>query len=178
MQALSALWRLPVDVELWLILAYVFGVLIGARLIEALAKAHFARARRHAEHGFEYVEPRDHYRCLGGATLTLDSIHDAERMAIYRAPVEHCGGCQLKPQCAPREASRRVYRSLATWAESDVGRFHQGLSILMFVVAFVLSVAGLWRFRGQPGMGYLGLALAGSMACLALHSSRLKLARP
>jgi hypothetical protein len=174
MHALSALWRLPVDVELWLILSYVFGVLIGARLIEAVAKAHFARARRHTEHGFEYIEPRDHYQCLGGATLTLETIHASERMAIYRAPVEHCGGCRLKPQCAPRDASRRIYRSLATWAESDVGRFHQVLSVLMFVVAFVLSLSGLWRFRGQPGLGYLALALGGSLACLLLHSRRLR----
>jgi hypothetical protein len=174
MQALSVLWRLPVDLELWLMLAYVFGVLIGARLIEALAKAHFARARRYAEHGFEYIEPRDHYQCLGGATLTLHTIHEAERMAIYRAPVEHCGGCRLKPQCAPREASRRIYRSLATWAESDVGRFHQYVSVLMFVVAFVLSLAGLWRFCGQPGLGYLALGLGGSLACLVLHSRRFR----
>ena len=52
--ALDALWQFPVDVELWLILAYVAGVLI-AHVIEALAKTHYARGRRYAEHGFEYV---------------------------------------------------------------------------------------------------------------------------
>jgi hypothetical protein len=174
MNAFESLWRLPVDIELWLILAYVAGVLIGARVIEALAKAHFARARRYAQHGFEYVEPRDHYQCLGGATLTLDTVHQAERLAIYRAPVEHCGGCHLKPQCAPEEESRRIYRSLATWTETDVGRFHQYVSLLMFLVAGVLSLAGLWRWNGQPGMGYLGLALTGSLACLLLQSWRMR----
>src|SRR5262245_5944820 len=110
----QTLWLMPADVELWLILVYVTGVLIGARIIEALAKAHYARGRRHAEHGFEYVAPRDEYHCLGGATLKLDTIHDSEKMAIYRAPVEHCGGCRLKTQCTPMEQSRRIYRSLAT----------------------------------------------------------------
>jgi hypothetical protein len=174
MNALQALWRMPVDVELWLILAYVAGVLIGARVIETLAKAHYARGRRYAEQGFEYVAPRDQYHCLGGATLTLDTIHESERLAIYRAPVEHCGGCRLKPNCAPFEESRRIYRSLATWAETDVGRFHQYVSVLLFAAGGVLSLAGIWQWRSQPGIGYLVLALAGSLACLLLQSWRMK----
>jgi len=174
MNALNALWQVPVDVELWLILAYVAGVLIGARILEALAKAHYSRSQRYAEHGFEYMPPRDEYHCLGGATLTLDTIHENERVAIYRAPVEHCGGCRLKPQCVPLEGSRRIYRSLATWAETDVGRFHQGVSVLLFAAGGVLSLAGIWQWRGQPGIGYLALALVGSIACLALQSHRLR----
>src|SRR5262249_9557495 len=178
MNVLQALWRTPTDIELWLILAYIAGVLIGARIIEALAKAHYARARRHAEHGFEYVAPRDEYHCLGGATLTLDTIHESERMAIYRAPVEHCGGCHLKAKCAPLEKSRRIYRSLATWAETDVGRFHHYVSVVLFAAAGVLSLAGIWRWRAEPGIGYLALALAGSLVCLVLQSWRLKSTRP
>jgi hypothetical protein len=174
MNALHARWQTPVDAELWLILAYVAGVLIAARIIEALAKVHYTRGRRYAEHGFEYVAPRDEYHCLGGATLTLDTIHESERMAIYRAPVAHCGGCRLKPQCAPLEESRRIIRSLATWAETDVGRFHHWVSILLFTAGGMLSLAGIWQWRGQPGTGYLGLALAASIACLLLQSRRLR----
>jgi hypothetical protein len=178
MDAVERLWRLPADVELWLILAYVAGVLVAARAIEAVAKAHYARARRYAERGFEYVEPRDHYRCLGGATLTLETIHENERMAIYRAPVEYCGGCRLKPICAPHEASRRVFRSLAIWAETDVGRFHHYFSQVMFAGAGAVSLAAMCHWHAQPGTGYLVLALAGSVACLVLQSRRMKIARP
>ena len=175
---MHALWRMPADVELWLILAYVVGVLVGARIIETVARLHFQRARRAAEHGFEYNEPRDHYQCLGGATLMRDSTHSAEKLAIYRAPVEHCGGCHLKSRCAPLEESRRIYRSLATWTETDIGRFHQYISVLMYVVACALSVAGLWNWQGHPGLGYLGLALTGSLACLLLHSRRIQFRPP
>jgi len=174
MNAVEQLWQPPAEIELWLILLYVAGVLVAARVLEAVAKSHFARAQRHAVHGFEYVAPRDYYTCLGSATLTLDTIHANERMAIYRAPVDHCGGCHLKPTCAPKEASRRLYRSLATWAETDVGRFHQYVALLMFFIGGILSAAGLWKFLGQPGTGYLALAFATSCACLALHSRRLR----
>jgi len=177
MDALQWLWQLPRDFEHWLILGYVMAVLVGARIIEALAKGHFSRAQRFAEHGFEYIEPRDQYQCLGGATLQLDSTCEAERIAIYRAPVEHCGGCHLKAQCAPKEASRTVYRSLASWAETDVGRFQQYISLLMFVIACVLSLVGVCRWLRQPGVGYLILVLSGSLACLVLQSSRMKASR-
>src|SRR5690349_22276427 len=95
------LWHPPQDIELWLMLLYVTGVLVGARVVEGLARAHFARAHHYAEHGFEYVPTRDHYQCLGGATLTLHQTDPSQQLAIYRAPVEHCGGCNLKSKCAP-----------------------------------------------------------------------------
>src|SRR5262249_52683507 len=128
----------------------------------------------YAEHGFEYVAPRDEYHCLGGATLKLDTIDESEQMAIYRAPVEHCGGCHLKAKCAPLEQSRRLYRSLGTWAETDIGRFHHYVSVVLFAAAGVLSLAGIWQWRHEPGIGYPALALAGSLACLVLQSRRLK----
>jgi hypothetical protein len=178
MNALQLLWQPPVDIEAWLILAYVTSIAVGARVTETLAKRHFRRAQRYAEHGFDYIEPRDEYQCLGGASLKLDSVREAEKMAIYRAPVEHCGGCRLKPACAPLEESRQIYRSLAIWAETDVGRFHKWLSVLMFVAACLLSFVGLWRWCGQPGAGYLALAGAGSTLCLLLQSRRMGDPRP
>jgi hypothetical protein len=173
MNAVQLLWQPPADIELWLLVGYVTTIAIGARITEALAKAHFRRAQRYAEHGFEYSEPRDEYHCLGGASLTLDSIRENEKMAIYRAPVEHCGGCRLKAACAPLEENRRIYRSLATWTETDVGRFHRWLSVLMFAAGTLVSAAGLWRWHAQPGAGYLALALVGSVACVMLHWRRM-----
>lgn len=171
-------WHPPQDMELWLMLLYVTGVLIGARVVETIARIHFAHAHHYAEHGFEYIPVRDHYQCLGGATLTLTETDPSQRLAIYHAPVEHCGGCRLKPKCAPLEKSRRVFRSLATFAETDVGRFHQFFSVVMFAAALVVSLAGVWHWLGQAGLGYLVLASAGSFACLLLHGRRMRGGHP
>src|SRR5262245_46917108 len=119
MNGLHAIWRMPVDAELWLILAYVTAVLIGARVVEALAKFHFARGRRYAEQGFEHVAPQDN-------------------------------------------------RSLAPWSDTDLGRFYQHLSELMFGAGGMLSLAGIWHWHSQPGSGYVTLALIGSLACLTM----------
>jgi len=52
-------WSPPVDLELWIVLVYVATLLIGARIVEAVARMHFTRAQRYGERGFEYLETRD-----------------------------------------------------------------------------------------------------------------------
>jgi hypothetical protein len=149
----------PANLELWLILAYVGVVLIAAHGVEALARAHFARARRHDEDGFEYVAREDHYLCPSGERLGLQVVDHESRRAVYRARASSCRACPLKPSCTPHEDGRRVYRSMVAWAETDVGRFHQRLSILMSGAGGVLSVAGLWQSRDQRVTTLLFLAL-------------------
>jgi hypothetical protein len=61
---------------------------------------------------------------------------------------------------------RRLYRPLAAWAETDIGRFHRRLSLLIFAVAAALSVVGLVRWGGGPGTGLLVVALTASLASL------------
>jgi hypothetical protein len=158
---------LPADLEAWLVLGYVGVILVGARVVEALARLHFARARRHAEQGFEYVADEDHYRCPGNERLSLHVLDEPRRLAVYRAPAASCNRCPLKGDCTPHDEGRHLYRSLAAWAETDLGRFHQRLSLLMFGVGSVLSVASLLHWWGQPGAGALLFALAASAASLA-----------
>lgn len=156
----------PVELESWLIVAYVALVLATARLFEILARGHFERARRHAEQGFEYDADADHYRCPEGERLSLHLRDEPNRLAIYRAPAHRCNDCALKDACTPHDEGRHVYRSLALWAETDIGRFHRRLSLLMFVIGATLSVVGLGRWWGEAGVGTLVLTLVMSLASL------------
>lgn len=167
MNAISMLLSLPVELEAWLVLSYVGMVLTGARLSEALARLHFQRARRHAEAGFEYDAGADHYRCPEGERLTLHLIERASRQALYRAPASRCNGCLLKASCTPHDEGRHLYRPLATWAETDVGRFHRRVSMLMIGVAVMFSLVAFARWFGQPGTGLLLAALTLSLAAVA-----------
>ena len=72
----------------------------------------------------------------------------------------------MKASCTPHDEGRHIYRPLAAWAETDIGRFHRRLSLLMFGVGAVLSLVGLVRWGGQPGTGLLALALSVSLACV------------
>lgn len=167
MDPVSALLSLPVDLEAWLILGYVAVVLAGARLSEVLARAHFERARRYAELGFEYDADADHYRCPEGERLALHLVEDENRLAVYRAPASSCNGCSLKASCTPHDQGRHLYRPLAEWAETDIGRFHRRLSLLMVGVGVVFSLGSLMHWMGQPGTGLLLAALSLSLASVS-----------
>jgi hypothetical protein len=157
----------PADLEMWLILGYVGVVLLGARLVEVVARLHFRRAQRLAEEGFEFDHRADQYRCPQGERLHLHRVDEANRLAIYRAAASSCRGCAKKALCTPHDEGRHIYRSLAAWAETDVGRFHQWVSLLMFAVAVALSVAGMLRWPDQPGSGFLAIAMVAGVGFLA-----------
>ena len=159
MNVSDALLSLPADLEVFLFLGYAIAVLAGARLMERLARVHFERARRYGENGFHYDADADHYHCPQGERLALHLIDPQERVAVYRAPASTCAGCPQKPRCTPHDDGRHIYRPLAAWTETDVGRFHQWLSLLMAASAAALSLVALLQWAGQPGTGLLIVAL-------------------
>jgi hypothetical protein len=162
----NALLSLPADLEVSLLLGYAIVVLAGARLMERLARVHFERARRYGESGFRYEADADHYHCPQGERLALHLIDPQERVAVYRAPASACADCPEKARCTPHDQGRHIYRPLAAWTETDVGRFHQWLSLLMAASAAALSLVALLEWAGRPGMGLLIVALltAGAVA--------------
>src|SRR5262245_21416624 len=154
----DALLSRPADVEVALLLGYAVVVLASARLMERLARVHFERARRYGEDGFHYDADADHYHCPQGERLALHLIDPHERVAVYRAPASACAGCPAKARCTPHDEGRHIYRPLAAWTETDVGRFHQWLSLLMAASAAALSLVALLEWAGRPGTGLLLVA--------------------
>jgi hypothetical protein len=163
MNVKEALLSLPADLEVSLLLGYAIVVLAGARLLERLARAHFERARRFGEDGFHYDADADHYHCPQGERLALHMIDSAERVAVYRAPPSTCAECPSKAVCTPHDEGRHIYRPLAQWAETDVGRFHQWLSLFMAGSAAALSLVAMVRSAGRPGTGLLALVFVVSL---------------
>jgi hypothetical protein len=159
MNIADALLSLPADLEVSLLLGYAIVVLAGARLLERLARVHFERARRYAEDGFHYDADADHYHCPQGERLALHLLDPQERVAVYRAPASTCAGCPKKACCTPHDEGRHIYRPLAAWTETDVGRFHQRLSLLTAASAAALSLVALLEWAGRPGTGLLIVAL-------------------
>jgi hypothetical protein len=167
----DALLSLPSDLEVGLFLGYAIVVLAGARLMERLARIHFERARRYGEDGFHYDADADHYHCPQGERLGLHLIDRQERVAVYRAPASACAGCPEKGRCTPHDEGRHIYRPLAAWTETDVGRFHQWLSLLMAASAAALSLVALVESAGRPGTGLLLVALV-TAAHVAVRDAR------
>ena len=124
-------WGFALDLGLVLLLAYLLVLWVGGWFLEFLARAHFHRAQRYAHTGFAYDVELDRYECPQGELLTLHTFDDRNKLAIYKAPASSCNECVLKAFCTPHDEGRHVYRSLAEFHETDVGRFHRWLSLII-----------------------------------------------
>jgi hypothetical protein len=156
------------DLGLALLLAYLLVLWVGGWGLERLARAHFQRALRYAHVGFAYDVELDRYECPQGELLTLHSFDDRNKLAIYRAPASSCNQCVLKAFCTPHTEGRHVYRSLQEFHETDVGRFHHWLSLIVLVVALAFSVGGLLAWWNKVGEWLLVIATGISLVLLWL----------
>lgn len=159
-------WGLALDLGLVLLLAYLLVLWLGGWALEGLAKAHFHRARRLAHDGFAYDAHLDRYECPQGELLTLHTHDDRDKLAIYKAPAASCNACMLKAFCTPHDEGRRVYRSLAAFHETDVGRFHRWLSLTIFAVALAFSAGGLVAWWNRSGEWLVVIATGASLVLL------------
>jgi hypothetical protein len=64
----------------------------------------------------------------------------------------------LKAFCTPHDAGRHVYRSLAEFHETDVGRFHRWLSLVVLALALAFSAGGVLAWWNKPGEWLLVIA--------------------
>jgi hypothetical protein len=78
--------------------------------------------------------------------------------------------CESKAFCAPHDDGRRVYRSLTEFHETDVGRFHRLLSLLILAVALAFSAVGLLAWWDKPGGWLLVIACCVSFVLLWLDA--------
>ncbi len=144
-------WGMSLGLEQVLLLAYILLLWAGGWVLEFLARTHFHRAERYAHHGFSYDAELDRYECPQGEILTLHTFDERNKLAIYKAPAASCNECVLKAFCTPHDEGRRVYRSLAAFHETDVGRFHRWLSLTIVAVALAFAVGGVVAYRDTPG---------------------------
>ena len=152
MSLVESLFSLPAEMDQWIVLFYVALVLAGARIVEFVAKKHYERARNFAVQGFEYLAEEDQYRCPEGEHLKLLKRDNENRLAIYQIRTS-CQFCRLKESCAPHSDARQVTRSIATWAEAEVGKFHRRISAIMLLAATLVCALCLLLWAGKPGTG-------------------------
>jgi hypothetical protein len=155
MNGVDQFLSLPASLDTWLLAVYALAVVAGSRLAEMLARVHFERARRYAERGFRYDAGLDHYDCPQGERLSLHLVNPVRKVAVYRAPASRCADCPLKSDCTPHDEGRHIFRPLAVWAETEVGQFHQRLSLLMMASAAVVPLVAFVHGAGKPGCGIL-----------------------
>src|SRR5207245_7918278 len=79
---------------------------------------------------------------------------------VYRAPAHHCDCCHIKTKCTDSDNGRTVERRLDSWLDSELRRFHIGISLTLLVLAAAILAIELAVHRQDTDRLVLSVALA------------------
>jgi len=103
--------------------------------LELLARRSHRRAEQYQVAGFRYDPGLDAWHCPTGKRLHRAEVTSGRRTVVYRAPAHHCNCCHIKTRCTDSDNGRSVERRLDSWLDSELRRFHIGLSLVLLVLA-------------------------------------------
>lgn len=145
----------------------VFLVLVAAALERAGRSSH-RLSQRFEVAGFKYHAQHDRWECPTGNHLHRHATDPARKLVMYRAPAHVCNACAVKGNCTDSDGGRRIERRLDSWLESELRKFHRGMSLAMLVLSVAILGAEL---GGQAGVGDR-LLLAGLLLPIGILSVR------
>jgi hypothetical protein len=115
-------------VEVVLAAAYSIFLVAVALVLEFLARHSNKRSERYRNSGFLYFQKMDLWECPAGRQLLRAETDYQRRIVHYRAPADECTACSLKNNCTDSNEGRLLKRHLDSWVESELRRFHRGIS--------------------------------------------------
>ena len=136
-----------IGIEVWLATGYAIFLMAVALFLERLALHCHRRSRRFHTSGFTFRSEVDAWECPARQLLTRASIDLERKLVIYRAPARVCNACVLKPECTQSETGREIAKTSGSWVQSQIGRFHRGLSLTLCVLAALLLLVEFFRFH-------------------------------
>jgi len=138
------IWR--IHLEVFLALGYALFLMGVAFLLERLARRSQKRAEGYRNAGFIYFRDLDYWECPAGHQLVQLNTDHHRQITTYRAPASACNSCSLKLNCTDSEEGRVLERRWDTWIDSEIRRFHRGLSLALLLLATLILLAETYRY--------------------------------
>src|SRR5215469_14622762 len=117
-----------VHVEVFLAVIYASFLAVTAFLLELVARRSQRRAEDYRISGFVYFRELDYFECPAGHQLVQLDVDHHRRIKSYRAPAGACNSCPLKLNCTDSDDGRVLEKRWDGWIESEIRRFHRGIS--------------------------------------------------
>lgn len=130
-----------VHVEVVLAASYAVFLIAAAFVLELLARHSHKRSERYRNSGFIYFQQLDFWECPAGQQLLRTETDYQRRIVHYRAPAGACNACSLKNNCTDSEEGRLLVSRLDSWLESELRKFHRGISLTLLLLATVMLLA-------------------------------------
>ena len=97
--------------------------------------------------GFVYKRKLDVWECPTGHHLTREQTDFERNIAHYRAPAHKCNVCHCKKDCTDSDDGRVLESRLDAWLQSELRRFHRGISLALLLLAVLILAAEMFRYR-------------------------------
>jgi hypothetical protein len=91
--------------------------------------------------GFKYHTGHDRWECPTGQFLERHQTDHQLRIVTYRAPAHACNACHCRGNCTDSEDGRRIEHRLDSWLQSELRRFHRGISLALLLLAGLILAA-------------------------------------
>jgi len=148
-------------VHIEVVLAVTYAVFLAgvAFVLETLAQHSHKRSERYRNSGFVYFQKLDLWECPAGRQLLRIDTDYQRRIVHYRAPADSCNACSLKKNCTDSNEGRLLKSHLNSWVESELRRFHRGISLVLLLLAAIILVAEAVRNAAPRDLLIVGCLL-------------------
>lgn len=136
-----------VHIEVLLAAGYALLLVGVAAVLEWLARHSHRRSERYRNSGFVYHRKLDVWECPTGHHLTRVETDFDRKIARYRAPAHKCNVCHCKKDCTDSETGRELESRLDAWLQSELRRFHRGISLTLLLLAVIILAVEMFRHR-------------------------------
>jgi hypothetical protein len=158
-----------IDIEVLLAGAYAVFLLLVAFGLELLARHSHHRSKQMGVAGFRYHRHQDFWECPTGQQLKPIASDYGQRLVRYRALAHICNKCSIKRLCTESDEGREIEHNPDSWLESELARFHRGISLALLLLAGLLLVVEMIRHQKPTEL----LILTGFLVPVALLGSQL-----
>ena len=131
-----------VHVEVVLAASYAVFLVGVAFVLELLARHSHKRSERYRNSGFHLLSATwIYWECPAGQQLLRTKTDYQRRIVHYRAPADACNACSLKNNCTDSNEGRLLESRPDSWLESELRRFHRGISLVLLLLATIILLA-------------------------------------
>lgn len=143
---------------------YSLFLLAVAIILEWAARNTHRRAKLYRHRGFRFHQHLDVWECPTGEHLHRRDTDRELRLVRYRARAEKCNACVLKAHCTGSDEGREVVHSTEEWVDTEVGRFHRGISLTLLGLGALIAIVFLARHHRTMESAILAVTLASLIA--------------
>jgi hypothetical protein len=149
-----------IHIEVILAAGYALLLVGVAAILEWLARHSHRRSEHYRNSGFTYKRKLDVWECPTGQHLKRVETDFERKIARYRAPAHKCNVCHCKTDCTDSDNGRELESRLDVWVQSELRRFHRGLSLTLLLLAAVILAVEILRHHEPREWVFLAVPLA------------------